>query len=61
METRNFKKIIIPKIKKSTADLINNKHSRIALCDFSSIQKKKLGPDFLFFNKIYKNVSKKLI
>ena len=55
-EGQNFKDLIIPKIKKATADLINNKHSRVALSDFGSIQKKKLGPYFLFFNNTYKNV-----
>lgn len=54
-DSKNFKELIIPKIKKSTSDLINNKHSRIALCDFSSIMKRKLGSDFLFYNKIYLN------
>jgi hypothetical protein len=57
IEENNFKDIIIPKIKKATASLANNKHSRILLSDFGSIQRKKLGKNFLFFNKTYKNVN----
>jgi len=58
IEEPDFKEIIIPKIKKSTQDLVNNKHSRVHLCDFNSIQKKKVGHYFAFFNKVYKNVRK---
>lgn len=58
IEEPDFKEIIIPKIKKSTQDLVNNKHSRVLLSDFDSIQKKKAGNYFIFFNKIYDNVSK---
>ena len=58
VEEPDFKEIIIPKIKKSTKDLVNNKHSRVHLGDFNSIQKKKVGHYFAFFNKVYKNVSK---
>jgi hypothetical protein len=58
VEEPDFKEIIIPKIKKSTQDLVNNKHSRVHLGDFNSIQKKKVGHYFAFFNKVYKNVSK---
>jgi len=57
IEENNFKDIIIPKIEKATASLVNNKHSRILLSDFSSIQKKKLGKNYLFFNNTYKNVN----
>jgi hypothetical protein len=57
IEENNFKDIIIPKIKKATASLANNKHSRILLSDFGSIQRKKLGKNFLFFNNTYKNVN----
>ncbi len=57
IEQENFKDIIIPKIKKATETLTNNKHPRILLCDFSSIQKKKIGQNFIFFNPTYKNVS----
>ena len=57
VEENNFKDIIIPKIKKATASLANNKHSRILLSDFGSIQRKKLGKNFLFFNNTYKNVN----
>ena len=57
VEENNFKDIIIPKIKKATASLVNNKHSRILLSDFGSIQRKKLGKNFLFFNNTYKNVN----
>ena len=56
-EENNFKDIIIPKIKKAVTTLTSNKHPRILLCDFNSIQKKKKGPNYLFFNKTYKNVS----
>ena len=56
VEEIDFKDKIIPKIKKATANLTSNKHPRILLCDFSSIQKKKMGPNYLFFNKTYKNL-----
>ena len=55
IEEIDFKDRIIPKIKKATANLTSNKHPRILLCDFSSIQK-KLGPYYLFFNKTFKNM-----
>ena len=58
IEEDDFKSKIIPKIKKATQDLVNNKHSRVLLSDFDSIQKKKAGNYFVFFNKIYDNVSK---
>ena len=58
IEEDDFKSKIIPKIKKATQDLVNNKHSRVLLSDFDSIQKKKAGNYFIFFNKIYDNVSK---
>ena len=58
VEEPDFKEIIIPKIKKSTEDLVNNKHSRVLISDFNSIQKKKVGNYFAFFNKVYNNVSK---
>jgi len=57
IEEDDFKSKIIPKIKKATQDLVNNKHPRVLLCDFDSIQKKKAGNYFIFFNKIYDNVS----
>jgi hypothetical protein len=57
VEGDDFKNEIIPKIKKSTEDLVNNKHSRVLLSDFNSIQKKKVGHYFAFYNKIYENVS----
>ena len=59
IEGDDFKNTIIPKIKKSTEDLVNNKHSRVLLSDFNSIQKKKVGHYYAFYNKIYKNVSKR--
>ena len=59
IEGDDFKNAIIPKIKKSTEDLVNNKHSRVLLSDFNSIQKKKVGHYYAFYNKIYKNVSKR--
>ena len=58
IEEDDFKSKIIPKIKKATQDLVNNKHPRVLLSDFDSIQKKKAGNYFIFFNKIYDNVSK---
>ena len=58
VEEDDFKTVIVPKIKKSTEDLVNNKHSRVLLSDFNSIQKKKVGNYFAFFNKVYNNVSK---
>ena len=58
IEEDDFKSKIIPKIKKATQDLVNKKHSRVLLSDFDSIQKKKAGNYFVFFNKIYDNVSK---
>ena len=58
IEEDDFKSKIIPKIKKATQDLVNKKHSRVLLSDFDSIQKKKAGNYFIFFNKIYNNVSK---
>ena len=58
IEEDDFKSKIIPKIKKATQDLVNKKHSRVLLSDFDSIQKKKAGNYFIFFNKIYDNVSK---
>ena len=57
IEGDDFKNEIIPKIKKSTQDLVNNKHSRVHLGDFNSIQKKKVGHYYAFYNKIYENVS----
>ena len=57
IEEDDFKNKIIPKIKKATQDLVNNKHPRVLLCDFDSIQKKKTANYFIFFNKIYDNVS----
>ena len=57
-EEDDFKSKIIPKIKKSTQDLVNNKHSRVLISDFNSIQKKKVGNYFIFYNKVYNNVSK---
>ena len=53
----SFKDLIIPKIKKATLSLTNKKHPHVLLCDFDAIQKKKMGDNFLFFNKTYKNVS----
>ena len=58
IEEDDFKSKIIPKIKKATQDLVNKKHPRVLLSDFDSIQKKKAGNYFIFFNKIYDNVSK---
>ena len=58
IEEDDFKSKIIPKIKNATQDLVNKKHSRVLLSDFDSIQKKKAGNYFIFFNKIYDNVSK---
>ena len=57
IEQDDFKSKIIPKIKKLTEDLVNNKHPRILLSDFGSIQRKKLGKNYLFFNNTYKNVN----
>ena len=57
IEENSFKDMIIPKIQKATTSLTSNNHPRILLCDFSSIQKKKLGDNYLFYNKTYKNVS----
>ena len=58
IEEDDFKSKIIAKIKKSTQDLVNNKHSRVLISDFNSIQKKKVGNYFIFYNKVYNNVSK---
>ena len=58
IEEDDFKSKIISKIKKSTQDLVNNKHSRVLISDFNSIQKKKVGNYFIFYNKVYNNVSK---
>lgn len=58
IEEDDFKSKIIAKIKKSTQDLVNNKHSRVLISDFNSIQKKKVGNYFIFYNKVYSNVSK---
>ena len=58
IEEDDFKSKIIPKIKKSSQDLVNNKHSRVLISDFNSIQKKKVGNYFIFYNKVYNNVSK---
>ena len=58
IEEDDFKSKIIPKIKKSTQDLVNNKHSRVLISDFNSIQKKRVGNYFIFYNKVYNNVSK---
>ena len=57
IEEDDFKSKIIPKIKKLTEDLVSNKHPRILLSDFNSIKKKKVGNYYVFYNKIYKNVS----
>ena len=58
VEEDDFKTVIVPKIKISTEYLVNNKHSRVLISDFNSIQKKKVGNYFAFFNKVYNNVSK---
>ena len=39
VEEDDFKTVIVPKIQKSTEDLVNNKHSRVLLSDFNSIKK----------------------
>ena len=57
IEEESFKDRIIPKIKEAVSSLVNKKHQRILLCDFNSIKKKKIGSNFAFFNKTYKNVS----
>jgi helix-turn-helix protein len=57
VEEENFKDRIIPKINEAVSSLINKKHQRILLDDFNSIKKKKIGSNFVFFNKTYKNVS----
>ena len=57
VEEESFKEKIIPKINEAVSSLINKKHQRILLNDFNSIQKKKVGLNFVFFNKTYKNVS----
>ena len=57
IEEVDFKTRIIPKIQHATEDLVKNKHSRVLLCDFNSIQKKKAGNYFVFYNKVYNNVS----
>ncbi len=57
VEEESFKDKIIPKINEAVSSLINKKHQRILLNDFNSIQKKKVGLNFVFFNKTYKNVS----
>ena len=53
----NFKNRIIPKIKNAIASLTKEKHQHIQLSDFNSIQRKKLGKNFIFFNNAYKDVS----
>ena len=58
IEEDDFKSKIIPKIIQATENLVKNKHSRVLLCDFNSIQKKKAGNYFVFYNKVYNNVSK---
>lgn len=57
IEENDFKNKIIPKIQKATVSLTSSNHPRILLSDFSSIQKRKIGDNYLFFNKTYKNVS----
>jgi helix-turn-helix protein len=57
IEEESFKDRIIPKINEAVSSLINKKHQRILLDDFNSIKKKKIGSNFVFFNKTYKNVS----
>ena len=52
-----LKEIIIPKIQSATLSLINNNHSRVNICDFSTIQHKKIGSQFAFFNEVYSKVS----
>ena len=49
VEGDDFKNEIIPKIKKSTEDLVNNKHSRVLLSDFNSIYTKKESRPLLCF------------
>ena len=49
IEGDDFKNTIIPKIKKSTEDLVNNKHSRVLLSDFNSIYTKKESRTLLCF------------
>ena len=57
VEEQSFKEIIIPKITEALTTLKNKNHQRILLDDFSTIQRKKIGSSFVFFNKTYKNVS----
>ena len=49
VEEESFKDKIIPKINEAVTSLINKKHQRILLNDFNSIQKKKVGLNFVFF------------
>ena len=37
--------------------LAEKKHPRIVLSDLSTIQRKKLNSYFIFYNKVYQNVS----
>ena len=53
----DFKDRIIPKIKNSMKSLAEKKHPRIVLSDLSTIQRKKLNSYFIFYNKVYQNVS----
>lgn len=54
---KDLKDVIVPKIQSACNALINNKHSRVLLSDFSSIHKKKAGNSFFFFNNVYANVN----
>ena len=56
-DDNSFKNRIIPKIKNAVETLTSKNHPHIQLKDFNSIQRKKLGKNFLFFNNTYKNVS----
>lgn len=53
---KDLKDVIVPKIQSACSALISKKHSRISLSDFTSIEKKKVGNAFFFYNNVYANV-----
>lgn len=54
--SKDLKEIIIPKIQAATLSLNDGNHSRVHICDFSTIQRKQVGKYFAFYNEVYSKV-----
>ena len=53
---KDLKEIIIPKIQAATLSLNGDNHSRVNICDLSTIQRKQAGKYFAFYNEVYSKV-----